>query len=89
MPNLQNKGFRYELPIISFTYDIEIAHGIANISITQVYRNLSTKFIEVEYNYPVNSKVCLYRFIADFKETRVEGVVKEKEKALEEYKVAV
>ena len=31
----------------------------------------------------------MYRFIADFKETRVEGVVKEKEKALEEYKVAV
>ena len=47
LPSLQNKGFRYELPVVSFTYDIEIAHGIANISVRQVYRNLSLKFVEV------------------------------------------
>lgn len=47
MPSLQNKGFTYELPIVSFTYDIEIAHGIANINVRQVYRNLSLKFVEV------------------------------------------
>lgn len=47
MPSLQNKGFRYELPIVSFAYDIQIAHGIANINVTQVYRNLSLKFVEV------------------------------------------
>ena len=43
----------------------------------------------MEYSFPINPEACVYKFIAQFGKTRIEGVVKEKEEAKKEYEEAV
>ena len=43
----------------------------------------------MQYNFPLNSEVCIYRFTASFGKIKIEGVVKEKEEAKKEYSEAV
>ena len=42
----------------------------------------------MEYSFPINPDACVYRFVAEFGKTRIEGVVKEKEQAKQEYEQA-
>lgn len=69
------------LPLIRLTYDIEIANGVAEVSLKQTFRNPTSQYLELEYNFPINPKSCIHRFTAVFGRTRMEGVVKEKEEA--------
>lgn len=43
----------------------------------------------MEYSFPINPEACVYRFVAEFGNTRIEGVVKEKEEARKEYQQAI
>ena len=63
-------------PLISSEYDVEIVNAIANVSLTQSYSNPTDKFLEFEYNFPINPAACIYRFVASFGNTRIEGIVK-------------
>ena len=49
---------------------------IANVSLVQTYVNPFEQFLEVEYNFPVNPNACIYRFMAEFANKRIEGIVK-------------
>ena len=59
-------------------YHLEIVNAIANVTLTQTYHNPTDKFLEMEYNFPVHPEACIYKFIAEFGNVRIEGVVKEK-----------
>ncbi len=73
------------MPLKTSDYHVEIVNSIANIVLTQEYFNPTDKSLEVEYNFPINPKACVYKFVAEFGKTRIEGVVKEKEQAKKEY----
>lgn len=64
-------------------------NSIANVTLTQNYYNPTSQFLEIEYSFPVNPEACIYRFVAQFAQTRMEGIVKEKEEARQEYQQAV
>jgi hypothetical protein len=53
------------------------------VTLTQKYVNNTDKYAELEYNFPVNPNACIYRFTADFGDKIIEGVVKEKEAAVQ------
>jgi len=51
---------------------------MVNVTLTQVYSNPTDKFLEVDYSFPINPNACVYRFTAQFGNSRIEGIVKEK-----------
>jgi Ca-activated chloride channel family protein len=59
--------------------------NIARVELTQHYRNLSSTFLEAEYFLPVRTNACISNFRAEFDGKIVQGVVKEKEEAKQEY----
>ena len=76
------------LPLTSLNCHINIVNSISNITLAQTYQNPTNKFLEIYYSFPINSEACIYQFTAQFGKTMIEGIVKEKEKAMEEYKEA-
>lgn len=46
-------------------------------------------FLELDYSFPVPPNACLHHFSATFASRRMEGTVKEKEQAKQEFKQAV
>jgi hypothetical protein len=58
---------------------LEVVNAITSVTLLQTYQNPTEKFLELEYNFPINPNACVYKFTADFGKVRVEGVVKEKE----------
>ena len=73
-------------PLKLSDYHLEIVNAIANVNLAQHYSNPTDKFLEMEYSFPIAPNACVYRFTAQFGKTRIEGVVKEKEQAKQEYK---
>ena len=73
------------VPLKSSDYHIEIVNSLANVTLIQNYHNPTKKFLEMEYSFPINPEACIYRFTAQFGKTMIEGIVKEKEDAKEEY----
>jgi hypothetical protein len=67
------------VPLRSIEYDLEVVNAIVSVALVQTYQNPTEKFLELEYNFPINPSACVYRFSAEFGKVRVEGVVKEKE----------
>lgn len=59
------------VPLVSSEYVLEIANTIANVSLVQTYLNPSDKFLELEYSFPIEPSICVYRFIAEFGKTRI------------------
>ena len=68
---------------------MEIVNAIANVSLAQTYSNPTEQFLEFEYSFPIHPEACIYKFVATFGNTRIEGIVKEKEEAKKEYQQAV
>ena len=46
------------------------------------------KFLSVNYSLPINPDSSIYKFVAEFANTKIEGVVKEKEEAKQEFEKA-
>lgn len=59
------------VPLVSSEYVLEIANTIANVSLVQTYLNPSDKFLELEYSFPIEPSICVYRFIAEFGKMRI------------------
>lgn len=49
------------------------------MNLTQKYYNPTDKFLEVAYSLPMVPDSSIYKFIAEFENVKIEGVVKEKE----------
>jgi Ca-activated chloride channel homolog len=77
------------MPLKSSDYHLDIVNSITNVTLTQSYLNPTEQFLDVEYSFPIHPEACVYRFVAEFGTTRIEGVVKEKGEAKKEYEQAV
>jgi len=66
------------VPLRNCEYQMEIVNAMVNVTLTQVYINPTDKFLEMEYSFPINPNACVYRFVAEFGNSRIEGIVKEK-----------
>lgn len=66
------------VPLRTCEYQLEVVNAITSVTLLQTYQNPTEKFLELEYNFPINPNACVYRFNAEFGKVRVEGVVKEK-----------
>jgi len=70
---------RILVPLRTCEYDMEIVNAMVNVTLVQTYHNPTDKFLELEYSFPISPNACVYRFVAEFGNTRIEGIVKEKE----------
>lgn len=46
------------------------------------------KFLSVDYSLPISPNSSIYKFVAQFANTQIEGIVKEKEEAQKEFEKA-
>ena len=64
------------IPLKNIDYQLEIVNSLMNISLSQKYFNPSDKFLEVTYSFPIAPNSSIYKFYAEFKDVRIDGVVK-------------
>ena len=77
------------VPLTMSDYHLEVVNAITNVNLTQHYKNPTDRFLEMEYHFPIAPNACVYRFSAQFGNSRIDGVVKEKEEAKKQYQEAV
>ena len=80
---------QHPIPLKSLDILVDIIHNVAKVSYTQVYHNSSQALLETEFFFPISPDACFDSFEAKFNNTVVKGVIKEKQKAKEEYKEAL
>jgi hypothetical protein len=69
------------VPLRTCEYSMEIVNAVVEVTLVQTYHNPTDKFLELEYSFPISPNACVYRFVAEFGNMRIEAVVKEKEYA--------
>src|ERR1700754_1542533 len=77
------------VPLKHLDVSIKIYQNIARVIYSQEYVNNNNVLLETEFFFPISPDACFDSFQATFNDTTIKGVVKEKEKAKEEYKEAV
>jgi hypothetical protein len=82
---LDPKNPPIELPLKSFSYDIEIVDCFAQVVLTQLYVNPSERPLDVQYIFPVHPSATISRLEVEFGGQRSEGVVMEKAEARAEF----
>jgi hypothetical protein len=50
---------------------MEIVNSVVNVTLIQTYHNPTDKFLELEYSFPISHNACVYRFVAEFENTRI------------------
>jgi Ca-activated chloride channel family protein len=81
-------GATEQLPLKSTDVGIDIAGVIADVRVTQRYRNTGTKPIEAEYVFPGSTRAAVYALAMTIGERRVEAEIREKQQARAEYQAA-
>lgn len=66
------------MPLKHIDYTIEITNSLASVTLEQKYFNPTKQFLEVEFSFPIDPNSCIYKFVAEFGDSRIEGIVKEK-----------
>lgn len=82
--NPENAGLKIKkalVPLRNIDYNLEIVNSLLNITLKQKYYNPTEKYLEVDYSLPISPESSIYRFEAEFGDTKIEGIVKEKEEA--------
>ncbi len=77
-----------ELPLKSTTADVKIAGVIADVTIDQVYENTGESVIEAIYVFPSSTRAAVYDMEMKVGEKVIQAVVKEKQKAKQDYQKA-
>ena len=78
-----------ELPLRSLSYDVDIAGPLADITLTQVFHNPSTTFIEAEYTFPLPEDAAVDGMTMTFADREVVGLIRDRAKARAAYEKAV
>jgi len=78
-----------ELPLRSISYDIDIAGPLADITVTQVFRNDTDAFMEAVYTFPLPEDSAVDGMVMHFANREVLGEVKERGQARAAYEQAV
>lgn len=87
-PPIELKYKRAMVPLRHIDYKIDIVNSLVHLTLEQEYENPSSRFLTVRYSVPIRPDSSLYRFEARFGNVVVEGIVKEKEQARQEYEQA-
>jgi Ca-activated chloride channel family protein len=76
-------------PLLRVDAKVELVAEMAQVELTQVYRNETEKPLEAMYRMPLPADAAVTRFTATLGDRTVVGVVEEKEKAVAAYRKAI
>ena len=74
------------LPLQKINVSVHISSSTARVIFEQTYLNNTGKLLEVEYYFPIPTGVAFDSFATKYENTTIQGVIKKKETAQEEYK---
>lgn len=77
-----------QLPLQSTKADVNIAGVIADVTITQVYKNDGQKPLEAIYVFPASTRAAVYDMVMKIGNRTIQAEIKEKEKARAAYQQA-
>ena len=77
-----------QLPLKSTGAEVSIAGVIADVKVTQVYKNAGKQAIEAIYVFPASTKASVYGMKMTIGERTIIAKIQEKEKARQEYEQA-
>ncbi len=77
------------MPLVSTSTDVKIAGVIADIKITQIYKNDGKLPLEALYVFPGSTQAAVYGLTMSIGDRKIKAKIKEKEKARAEYNKAV
>ena len=73
------------LPLTNITVNGNIINSIAEVTLIQKYKNPTDVNLEVFYYFPISTSAAFSKLEARFEGKLVKGIIKEKEKAKQEY----
>lgn len=76
------------LPLKSTIVDVNVSGVMADVTVTQVYKNEGTRPIEAIYIFPASTKAAVYGMKMQVGERTILAKIKKKEEARHEYQVA-
>lgn len=77
-----------QLPLKLTSANVEIAGVIANVKVTQVYKNEGKKALEAIYIFPASTRAAVYDMKMTIGERTIQAIVMEREQARQDYEKA-
>lgn len=77
LPNAQVPPL--ELPLKTFTYDIDIVDSHSQVTLTQIYINPKDHALDMQYVFPIYPNSTVVKLEVEFGNQRSQGLVLEKE----------
>ncbi len=77
-----------KIPLLSTSADVKIAGVIADVTITQVYKNEGERPIEAIYVFPASTRAAVYHMQMTIGERKIVAKIEERKKAREAYEEA-
>lgn len=77
-----------QLPLKSTQADVQIAGVIADVRVTQVYKNEGKTPLEAIYVFPASTRAAVYGMKMQIGERTIEAKIKEREQARQDYETA-
>jgi Ca-activated chloride channel family protein len=76
------------LPLLSTRAEVNIAGVIADVTVTQIYKNDGKKPIEAQYVFPASTRAAVYAMVMTIGERVIIARIEERDKARQEYEQA-
>lgn len=77
-----------QLPLKRTSADVNISGVIADVEITQVYKNTGKNTLEAIYTFPASTRAAVYSMEMVIGKRKIVATIKEKQKARQEYEEA-
>ncbi len=77
------------MPLKSTHADVEIAGVIAEVTVSQVYRNDGERTLEAMYLFPASTRAAVHAMTMTVGDRVIEATIREREEAREEYEQAI
>lgn len=82
-------GRKIALPLSSVEISAQVADRVATVTLKQVFRNTLTEHMEAVYIFPLSAGCAVSKFTMITGDRRVEGIVRERSEARQEYQQAL
>ncbi|MFO7650343.1 MAG: VIT domain-containing protein [bacterium] len=76
------------LPLLSTTAEVDIAGVIADVRVTQVYKNDGKRPIEAVYTFPASTRAAVYGLKMTIGDRTIVAEIRERERARQDYEAA-
>lgn len=77
-----------QLPLKSTSAEVRITGNIADVKVTQIYSNESSKTLEAIYIFPASTRAAVYKMKMQIGERTIDAVIEERDKARQIYQEA-